>query len=108
MNRAAYTQLINTVGIPMEFRQAKAPAAVVPIAKAGIATAKADAQVVNAYGAGSRVVTILQTSLPGIVPEQFDSVVINGVEVLVFDAVLPAHEPGSGAVIGWRCMVRGK
>jgi hypothetical protein len=107
LNQQQYEFVIDRLGVPMEFTQAKTGTKI-PIPKAGIATPKADSDIVNSYGAGSKVVTLKASSVSGITPEKFDSVVINGVETLVFDHVLPVHEPASGKVIGHRCIVRGK
>jgi hypothetical protein len=107
MNRAQYEQVVRTLGIPMMFHQTKSPAASKSIV-GGIATAKTDDPVVNSYGIGTKIITLLQSELP-VAPEKFDYVTINaGAEQVVFEAVLPVHEPKTGAVIGYRCIAKGK
>lgn len=107
MNELQYRQLIDMLGVPCTFKQAKPPQVQIAIPKVGLASPKVTDPIVNAYGVGSRVVTIAAASLPGLAPEKFDSVLIQA-ERLVFEAVIPAHEPGTGKVIGWRCIVKGK
>lgn len=107
MNRSQYELAIRTLGIPMEFRQAKTPGIIKPTI-GGIATAKSDDQIINSYGIGTKIITLMQSEL-SVVPEKFDSVTINGgVERVTFEAVFPVHEPKTGAVIGFRCVVKGK
>lgn len=107
MNRAQYELAIRTLGIPMDFHQVKPPSAV-KTTVGGIATAKNDDPVVNSYGIGTKIITLMQSDLPS-VPEKFDSVTINaGAERIVFEAVFPVHEPKTGAVIGFRCVAKGK
>lgn len=108
LNRAEYRKLITLVGLPMEFHQTKAPQRVIQLAKAGYATAKADSPIVNAYGVGSKIITVLESDMGGLVPEKFDYVVVNSAEKCVFEVVHPVHEPATGAVIGYRCFVKGK
>jgi hypothetical protein len=107
VNRAQYEQVIRTLGVPMSFHQAKSPSSVKSTI-GGIATAKTDDPVVNSYGIGTKIVTLIQSDLPA-APEKFDYVTINaGAEQVVFEAVLPVHEPKTGSVIGYRCIAKGK
>lgn len=109
MNRAEYEFVINKVGVPAELHQAKPPKTVLPLDKVGIASPRrttGDEELVNAYGVGVRIITIKESSV-SFEPEKFDYVNI-GMERLVFELVQPVREPGSGAVIGFRCIVKGK
>jgi hypothetical protein len=106
VNRSQYASVIAMLGVPVEFHQNKAPGIIVAIPKVGIATPKPDQPGINAYTTETKVITILQTSLP-VVPEKFDWVMV-GPEKMVFSSVHTVHEPGSGAVIGYRCVVGGK
>lgn len=108
LSRAHHEMLIQTVGVPMVFHQAKAPHTVTPLSHAGIASPRKDSEIVNSYGVGAKVITLMEVSVPS-VPEKFDWVVVtSGGEKLVFEAVTKVHEPGTGTVIGYRCFVRGK
>jgi hypothetical protein len=107
MNRVQYELIIRTLGIPMVFHQVKTPA-ITKSTIGGIATAKNDDPVVNSYGIGAKVITLMQSEIPT-PPEKFDFVTINaGAEKVVFEAVFPVHEPKTGAVIGFRCIAKGK
>lgn len=106
MNRTQYASVISLLGVPAEFHQNKAPSIVVAIPKVGVATPKPDQPGVNAYSTETKIVTILQTSIP-VAPEKFDWVMI-GSEKLVFSSVHTVYEAGTGAVIGYRCVVGGK
>jgi hypothetical protein len=106
MNRGQYTSIIDTLGVPAEFHQNKAPGIVVPIPKVGIATPKPDQAGVNSYDIGTKIITILQTSI-SVVPEKFDWIIV-GPEKMVFSSVHLVHEPGTGDVIGYRCVAAGK
>lgn len=109
MNRAQYAAVINQLGVPAEFKQALPPNVSVRIAKVGIATIRPRSaggdDVVNSFAVGTRVVTILESSLP-VRPGKFDLLTING-EKFVIEDVRPAEEPGSGVTIGYRCAIAG-
>ena len=108
MDRAQYDGVINMLGIPAEFHQAKVPATALKMS-VGISTMKKDDPLINSYGVGTKIITLKESALGAIVPEKFDFVLINnGAEKVVFEIALPVHEPKTGAVIGYRCVSKGK
>jgi limonene-1,2-epoxide hydrolase len=107
VNESQYRSVINRLGFPGTFEKVKPPHTRINIARIGQRALRPDDALVNSYGVGARIVTIAAADLPGVVPEKFDAVRI-GDERIVFEHVEPAHEPGSGKVIGWRCYVKGK
>ena len=109
LTRALYNQTMKVLGIPMTFHKIKPPQSIINIPAGGIATPRKDIEGINNYGVGSKVITLLQSDLGSVMPEKFDYVIITGSgEKLVFEAVVSAHESGSGSTIGYRCYVRGK
>lgn len=107
MNKATYTMLIKTVGIPATITHKK-DGATASVPRIGIANARAvgDVNILNAYGINARIVTVLADDI-AFELEKFDVVQTSG-ETLVIDAVIKVHEPGTGNVIGYRGIVRGK
>lgn len=107
MIRAELTALVQTLGQPVVFLQAKPPATSTAIAKCATqSTSKAMEPIVNAYGVNGREFIILQRDLTT-APEKFDAVSFQG-ERYVLDTVVPLHEHGTGALMGWRAFSRGK
>lgn len=107
LTRAEYEATIDRFGVPVTFRQAKAPHVIRAIDHAGIATPKGDEALANGLGVGSKVITVKASDLPNLAPEKFDRL-DTPVERLVIDSVAPVHEPATGLVIGWRCLIKGR
>jgi hypothetical protein len=105
ITREQYNSVIDALGVPAEYCHTKTQTKV-SINKVGIATNKTNEALVNAYGVGSKTITIKQSSL-SVTPEKFDYVIINS-EKMVFEFVTSVLEPGTGVVIGFRCYVKGK
>ena len=109
LSRKDYNNTMRLLGVPMVLHQVKPPNAVINLPFAGIATPRKDIEVINNYGVGSKVITILESDTGSTIPEKFDYVIVgSGGEKLVFEAVVKVHEPATGVVIGYRCYVRGK
>lgn len=106
MNRAEWESVIKQVGVPATLTQTAPPQAVATLPKVGIARVSGESLLVNAYGVGARILTIMQSSMV-FEPVKFDVVEIQN-ERLVLDFVQGVYEPGSGVLIGWRGIVRGK
>jgi hypothetical protein len=105
MTRAQYESVIDLLGVSAQFTHVKTQTQV-QLAKVGIRTNSTNEALVNAYGVGSKTLTVKQSSLP-FTPEKFDFMIVNN-EKLVIEAVTLVHEPGSGDIIGFRCFVKGK
>jgi hypothetical protein len=107
MNKATYKLGIQMLGIPGTITHIKT-GVVKAVPKLGIANARnvGDVNIVNAYGVNARIVTIFADDLPFELTK-FDTVDIPG-EKLVVDSVIEVHEPGTGAIIGYRGIIRGK
>lgn len=105
MTRVQYESIIDTLGVSAIFTHIKSNIQV-KIAKVGIRTNSTNEALVNAYGVGSKVITVKATSLQT-PPEKFDYVLINN-ERMVLEAVTLVHEPGTGDIIGYRCFIKGK
>lgn len=105
LTRKEYETVIDTLGVAATFKHVKSGVEV-SIDKVGIRTNSNNEALVNAYGVGSKTITIKASSLTAM-PEKFDSMVINH-EKIVIEAVTTVHEPNSGSIIGFRCFVLGK
>lgn len=107
MNKAIYRMGIQMLGIPGKVTNKKTGVAK-DVARLGIANARnvGDVNIVNAYGLNARIVTIFVDDIPFTL-EKFDTVDLIA-ERLVVDSVIEVHEPGTGAVIGYRGIIRGK
>lgn len=107
MNKAIYRMGIYMLGVPGTVTNKKT-GVVKPVERLGIANARnvGDVNIVNAYGVNARIVTIFSDDLPFML-EKFDTVDLIS-EKLVVDSVIEVHEPGTGAVIGYRGIIRGK
>lgn len=98
---------INRHGVPAVFKQVKPPSVEIEIDHVGWSTVnKEDSQLIQAIGFGARIITIKASSMTGIAPSKFDTLVVAGVPY-VADTVNPVLEPGTGNLLGWRVFVRG-
>jgi hypothetical protein len=94
--KAAWEQTIDTLGVPCTF-MSKTSGTVNCVA--GFKTTR-DEEIVNAYGIGSKVITIRAMDVPEVT--KLGSCEI-GPERYTFDAVLPVHLIDQ--LLGWRCVV---
>ena len=97
--KAAWEQTIDTLGVPCKF-MSKTSGTVNCVA--GFKTTR-DEEIVNAYGIGSKVITIRAMDVPEVT--KLDRCEI-GPERYTFDAVMPVHL--NDQLIGWRCVVKGR
>ena len=97
--KAACEQTIDTLGVPCTF-MSKTSGTVNCVA--GFKTTR-DEEIVNAYGIGSKVITIRAMDVPEVT--KLDRCEI-GPERYTFDAVMPVHL--NDQLIGWRCVVKGR
>lgn len=105
MSQDQYESVIDVLGVSATYTHIKS-GVVVAIEKVGIRTNSTNEALVNAYGVGSKTITVKASSL-ATTPEKFDAMLINN-ERMVIEAVTVVHEPGTGKVIGFRCFVKGK
>lgn len=102
--RREYERTVRRLGVPASVTSVKTSTTTSGI-QVGIAGTGQEIALVNEYGVGSRIVTILAADVPFTVAK-FDVVEVAG-ERLVLDFVRLVHEPGSGDVMGYRGIVRG-
>ncbi len=105
MTRAQYESVIDLLGVSATYTHVKSGVQVT-IPKVGIRTNSTNEALVNAYGVGSKTITVKASSLVT-QPEKFDAMLINN-ERMVVEAVTLVHEPSSGNIIGYRCYIKGK
>jgi hypothetical protein len=103
-----FNQVIDTLGVPAVFSRAKVPGASTNIAHVGFANvSRSDEAMVNAYGVSGKIITVKVASITGNPPEKFDAFHINA-EKYVADTVIPIHAPGTGVLVGWKVLVKGR
>lgn len=105
---AGFNQVIDLLGVPAVFSRAKVAGVSSNIAHVGFANISSqDEALVNAYGFAAKVITAKVGDIAGAAPEKFDVFHINA-ERYTIDTVIPIHAPGTGALIGWRMIAKGK
>jgi hypothetical protein len=97
--RGSWEQVIDTLGVPAVIHATGGGSKSCVV---GFKTTR-DEEIVNAWGVGTKVVTIKVTDAPEV--KKMDRVDI-GNERYTFDAVFPVHL--NADLIGWRCVVKGK
>jgi len=107
ITKATWSIPIDTLGVPAEFHQVKAPNAVVALPKVGLSTvSKEDSQLIQSIGFGGKILTVKASDMGTTVPVKFDTIKVHG-KLLVLDSVQEVLEPGTGDLMGWRCFVKG-
>lgn len=102
--KGSFEQVIELLGSPCIWTQAKPPHATKTV-RAGFRTAGAqDAEVVNAYGIGAKIITLKAADFT-VPPEKFDKLQFNA-ERYTADSVQPIHL--NAAVVGWKIYARGQ
>ncbi|MFZ9372064.1 MAG: head-tail joining protein [Limnohabitans sp.] len=102
---AGFAQVIDALGVPAEFHQTAAPAAVTNIAAVGFKTPGAnDEAIINTIGVGGRVITVKAASLTP-APMKLDRVKVHG-EMYTVEAVHVVDL--NGKVLGWRLLCKGR
>ena len=94
-----YRQSIDALGVPATVHPTDGPVANCTI---GFKTSS-DVDIINAWGVGSKVLTIQTLDVP--VLKKLDRVVVEG-ERYTLDSVTPIHL--NNMHIAWRCIVRGQ
>ena len=103
---ASYEKVIDLLGVVASLQHVKPPSTTVANIKVGFSSiSKDDQALVNSYGVGGKVITIKAADVTALAPVKFDRVTV-GTEAYTIDAVVPVHLPG-GAVVGYRCFVKG-
>jgi len=96
--------VIDTLGVPADWEQAKAPYAKKCGFNIGFKTVGfKDEELINAFGIGAKVFTVKVSDIAVI--EKFDRFTI-GEEKYTIDAVMPVHL--NGVQIFHKCFVKGK
>ncbi len=105
---AGFNTAITTLGVPAVFSRAKVTGVTTNIAHVGFANVnKGDEALVNAYGFSAKVITVKVADITGTPPEKFDVFHINS-ERYTADTVIPIHAPGTGVLIGWKILCKGR
>jgi hypothetical protein len=100
--RASMEQIVDSLGVPATWTQAKPPNASVSL-KVGVKTISwRDEELVNAYGINARMFTMKSSDVQTLT--KFDEIRI-GQEKYVMDAAIPVHIGGQLAF--WKGIVRG-
>lgn len=101
--RGTWAATVHALGSPMQYRPHGGGAPVDLVG--GFVTANLSNQtVVQAYGLGTRIVTLAAADLGAIVPKQFDRVAIAG-GLFTVDTWSPVI--AAGVTVGWKGYVRG-
>lgn len=104
----AFNKVVDLLGVPAVFSRAKVPGVTINIAHVGFAgISREDQALVNAYGFSAKVITVKVADITGDAPDKFDVLHVNA-ERYTVDTVIPIHAPGTGALIGWRLVCKGK
>jgi len=102
--RAGYELVIETLGTPATWTQAKPPHATKSVTAGLKIAGNEDDALVQAYGVGARVITVKAKDFTA-APEKFDRVTM-GSETMTIEAVHPVHL--NAALVGYKLYVRGK
>ena len=105
---AGFNQAISLLGVPAVFSRAKVAGVTINIAHVGFSSVSKDDQaLINAYGFSAKVITVKVADITGAAPEKFDVFHINA-ERYTADTVIPIHAPGTGVLIGWKAICKGR
>ncbi len=86
-----FNQVLDLMGVPAVWHQAKSPAATKNVQVGFTVATIQDEAIVNAYGIGTRIITVKATDLPSL--EKFDRFDIQG-EMYTLAAAQPLHVNG--------------
>ena len=103
--QSGFNQVIDTLGIPMVYKQTKVPQTVTNIKAGGFKTpGKDDEAIINSLGVGGRIITIKYADLPT-PPVKLDRVIVHG-ETFTVETVHVIDMNGS--VLGWKLLCKGR
>jgi len=103
---AEFSTALGAMGVPVTWTQVKPPQASVNVKSITGTIDNRNEVLVNAYGVGGRTFQFRAQDLPT-PPVKFDQIVLAGETYTIHD-VNTYHERGSGNVIAYRCLCKGR
>jgi len=101
--RAAQEALLDTLGVPATWIQAKEPQETKEVVLGFKSASWRDEELINAFGIGAKVFTVKASDIAVI--EKFDRFTIHG-ERYTADSAMPVHL--NGLLFLWKVYIRGK